>query len=87
MIVADQDYSELCIADERIAFKVPESISLEQAATIPLAADTAYLALFSSDCLHIDPKSPPSAPVLILGGSCKSHSKPAPSKTHEFQAN
>lgn len=45
-------YCEFCIADEKIAFKVPENVTLEQAATIPLAATTAFPALFSPECLH-----------------------------------
>lgn len=61
--------SKLCIADSRIAFKVPENITLEQAATIPLAATTAFLALFSEDCLHLDRTKPTKNPVLVLGGA------------------
>ncbi|KAL4899409.1 hypothetical protein BDW74DRAFT_189398 [Aspergillus multicolor] len=34
-------YSEYCLADERISFKVPSAISREQASTVPLAAATA----------------------------------------------
>lgn len=39
-------FSELTIAEEKICFKVPESISSANAATVPLAAATAWLALF-----------------------------------------
>jgi len=34
-------YSEYSIADERISFEVPQSISLEEASTVPLASATA----------------------------------------------
>lgn len=65
-------FSELTIAEEKICFKVPESISSANAATVPLAAATAWLALFSRTCLDIQPaqgKQP--NPILIWGGSCK----------------
>ncbi|KAH8801399.1 chaperonin 10-like protein [Xylogone sp. PMI_703] len=62
-------FSELCIADEQIAFKIPSNITLEEAATIPLAATTAFLALFSSDCLGLKQNKEASDPVMILGGS------------------
>ncbi|KAL4801201.1 chaperonin 10-like protein [Aspergillus unguis] len=61
-------YSEYCVADERISFKLPGSISKEQASTVPLAAATAWLALLSKDCLAID-RSKKSTSVLIWGGS------------------
>lgn len=38
--------SELCLVDERIAARKPKSMTLEQAAAIPLTALTAYEALF-----------------------------------------
>lgn len=34
------------VADENISFKVPEGFAVEQAATVPLASATAWLALF-----------------------------------------
>ncbi|KAK6837501.1 hypothetical protein RU639_000987 [Aspergillus parasiticus] len=40
-------YSEYCLTDQRIAFKVPTALSREDASTIPLTAATAWLALFS----------------------------------------
>ncbi|KAF2008442.1 GroES-like protein [Aaosphaeria arxii CBS 175.79] len=61
-------YSEYTVADERISFKVPSSIAPEQAATVPLAAATSALALFSEQSLHIDRKKKGTR-VLIWGGS------------------
>ncbi|KAH7140650.1 chaperonin 10-like protein [Dactylonectria macrodidyma] len=63
-------YSTHAIADERISFKVPTGIENDQASAVPLAANTAWLALFSSDCLAIsrDP-SAPKPHLLIWGGS------------------
>ncbi|KAK7417912.1 hypothetical protein QQZ08_011452 [Neonectria magnoliae] len=62
-------YSEYTIADESICFKVPASISLTQAAAIPLAALTSWLALFSKDSLDIDRNAGSDATILIWGGS------------------
>ncbi|KAL2106143.1 hypothetical protein VUR80DRAFT_7219 [Thermomyces stellatus] len=60
-------YSQYALADERICFPVPQGTTPEQASTIPLAAATAWLALFSKDCLHIERGSKQA--VLIWGGS------------------
>ncbi|KAF0325747.1 zinc-binding oxidoreductase [Colletotrichum asianum] len=62
-------YSTHTIADERLSFQIPENISAAEASTVPLAANTAWLALFSSDCLGLPPNSSNEAPVLIWGGS------------------
>lgn len=62
-------YSTATLADEKINFKVPESVSRADAATIPLAAGTAQLALFSSDCLNIPQEPTKDTAVLIWGGS------------------
>lgn len=62
-------YCEYTLADESICFKVPTKISPEQASTVPLAAATAWLALFSKDCLNID-RHGSNQDVLIWGGSC-----------------
>ncbi|KAH6888542.1 chaperonin 10-like protein [Thelonectria olida] len=62
-------YSEYTIADERICFKVPLDITLPEAATMLLAALTAYLALFSKDSLNIDATSESNTSLLIWGGS------------------
>lgn len=61
-------YSEYTIAHENISFKVPPNISLAEAATVPLASATAWLALFSKDCLAID-RNASDTTVLIWGGS------------------
>ncbi|RJE27148.1 Alcohol dehydrogenase GroES-like domain protein [Aspergillus sclerotialis] len=60
-------YSEYTLADERICFPLPEGISLEQSSTVPLAACTALLALFSKNCLNVPQES--GQTVLIWGGS------------------
>lgn len=60
-------YSEYTLADERICFPLPENVSPEEGATVPLAACTALLALFSRDCLNIRKQSGDT--VLIWGGS------------------
>lgn len=62
-------YNKYTLANEFISFKVPKSISPEAAATVPLACCTAWLALFSKDCLVIDRKSGKETSVLIWGGS------------------
>lgn len=66
-------YSDYTLADERICFPVPDGITPEQGATVPLAACTALMALFSKDCLDIVKNS--GEPVLAWGGSCKSNLK------------
>ncbi|KAL3459481.1 putative zinc-binding dehydrogenase family oxidoreductase [Aspergillus heterothallicus] len=62
-------YGEYCLADERISFKVPKGVSRAEAATIPLAATTAWLALFSKDCLALDRSQARGQSVLVWGGS------------------
>ncbi|KAK1712205.1 uncharacterized protein BDZ83DRAFT_723700 [Colletotrichum acutatum] len=59
-----------CIADERISFKVPNTVESSKASAVPLAANTTYLALFSEDCLGFSRDvSITKPPVLIWGGS------------------
>ncbi|KAJ5632835.1 hypothetical protein N7490_009174 [Penicillium lividum] len=60
-------YSEYTLADERICFPLPEGVTPEQASTVPLAACTALLSLFSKDCLNIPQNS--GETVLVWGGS------------------
>ncbi|KAL5341414.1 putative zinc-binding dehydrogenase family oxidoreductase [Aspergillus crustosus] len=62
-------YSEYCVADERISFKVPPSISPEHASTVPLAAATAWLALFSRDSIALERGDAKGTTVLVWGGS------------------
>ncbi|GAB1202815.1 hypothetical protein APSETT445_001437 [Aspergillus pseudonomiae] len=62
-------YSKYCLADQRIAFKVPTTLSREYASTVPLAAATAWLALFSPDCLNLDRAKAQGKSVLVWGGS------------------
>jgi len=47
-------YATHIVAEERFCFKVPEAVSSEAAATLPLALDTAWLALFSPYSLGLD---------------------------------
>ncbi|OOF94950.1 hypothetical protein ASPCADRAFT_507813 [Aspergillus carbonarius ITEM 5010] len=62
-------YSQYCLADERISFKIPVSVSRAHASTVPLAAATAWLALFSKDCLALDRTQAKGTSVLVWGGS------------------
>ncbi|KAF4897540.1 Zinc-type alcohol dehydrogenase-like protein [Colletotrichum viniferum] len=62
-------YSEYTLADNNISFRLPKNITLEEAATLPLALMTAWLALFSKDCLAMPRVSGEKASVLIWGGS------------------
>ncbi|THX00844.1 NAD(P)-binding protein [Aureobasidium pullulans] len=63
-------YGSHTFADDRISFKVPKSVKLEDAATLPLASCTAWLALFSKTCLNIPRKEgKEKTSVLIWGGS------------------
>ncbi|KAJ5020007.1 hypothetical protein K4K57_005947 [Colletotrichum sp. SAR 10_99] len=62
-------YSEYTVADNDISFRVPKNISLEEAATLPLASMTSWLALFSKDCLAIPRDGGKDTSVLIWGGS------------------
>lgn len=64
-------YSEYSLVDEHICFKVPKGIPLEQAATVPLAAATAWLAFFSETSLNIGRDQGSKVSILIWGGSCK----------------
>jgi NADPH:quinone reductase-like Zn-dependent oxidoreductase len=63
-------YGSHTFADDRISFKVPKGIKSEDAATVPLASCTAWLALFSKTCLAI-PRKEGETSILIWGGSCK----------------
>ncbi|KAH6618425.1 hypothetical protein C7974DRAFT_30314 [Boeremia exigua] len=62
-------YSQYSIANESISFKVPQSITPAEAATVPLASTTAWLALFSKDSLHVDRRSGKETTILVWGGS------------------
>jgi hypothetical protein len=62
-------FSEYTIADENICYKIPDGLPLEQAATVPLAAATAWMALFRSKSLHIDRTRGSSVQLLVWAGS------------------
>jgi len=62
-------FAEYTVADENICFPVPNSVGLAEASTIPLAACTAWLALFSDRCLAVDRHVLSGQSVLIYGGS------------------
>lgn len=64
-------YSQYTLADERISFPVSGTISREHASTVPLAAATAWLALYSKDTLAIPREGSTGSSVLVWGGSCK----------------
>lgn len=68
-------YSEYVLADERISYPLPTDLSPEHASTVPLAAATAWLALYSKGCLAIDREQQKGTSVLIWGGSCKFQEK------------
>lgn len=57
--------SELCLVDERIIAHKPRSITVEQAAAIPLTALTAYEALFEQLTLL---EATPEQTLLVIGG-------------------
>ncbi|KAF5624605.1 toxD [Fusarium tjaetaba] len=58
------------IADERLSFKIPGNINPAEASSVPLAANTAWLALFSDDCLALNSyKTGERSPLLIWGGN------------------
>ncbi|KAH0276597.1 NAD(P)-binding protein, partial [Aureobasidium melanogenum] len=61
-------YGNHVFADDRISFKVPKGVKPEDAATVPLASCTSWLALFSKDCLAILKKEAKTS-ILIWGGS------------------
>ncbi|KAK1634532.1 chaperonin 10-like protein [Colletotrichum phormii] len=62
-------YSEYILADDNISFHVPKNISPEEAATLPLASMTAWLVLFSQECLAIPREDGSKTSVLVWGGS------------------
>ncbi|KPM34848.1 hypothetical protein AK830_g11719 [Neonectria ditissima] len=78
-------YSTHSIADERLSYKVPASLDVAQACSIPLALNTAWLALFSKDCLALSRDASAQKPqLLVWGGSCKPVTYPV---MHDFNAN
>lgn len=62
-------YSSLCIADEAISFPIPRELTLDQAATVPLALCTSVLALFAPSCLALAEDGHDNAHVLVLGSN------------------
>lgn len=72
MLQPGGSYAEYALAPDHTAFHVPESISYEEAATIPLAATTAALGLYQRLRLPF-PWSPnrdnEQCPLLIYGGA------------------
>ncbi|KAJ5274130.1 hypothetical protein N7505_002675 [Penicillium chrysogenum] len=62
-------YSQYTVADERLSYPLPANISRESASTVPLAAATAWLALYSNGCLAIDWEQEKGVSVLVWGGS------------------
>lgn len=62
-------YAKHTIVEEGLSFKVPESVTSEEAATVPLACNTAWLALLSPYSLGIDRTKAKDVQLLIWGGS------------------
>ena len=62
-------YAKHTIAEEGLSFKVAEGITSEEAATVPLACNTAWLALLSPYSLGIDRTKSKNTQLLIWGGS------------------
>ncbi|KAJ5981178.1 hypothetical protein N7499_001809 [Penicillium canescens] len=62
-------YSQYTLADERISFPLSSTVSPEHASTVPLAAATAWLALYSKGSLAIDREQDKGSSVLVWGGS------------------
>ncbi|KAI9367068.1 hypothetical protein BJX61DRAFT_547853, partial [Aspergillus egyptiacus] len=59
------------IADERLSFEISQRTSAAQACSVPLPANTAWLGLFSEDCLAFRREnSTKKPPLLIWGGNC-----------------
>ena len=63
-------YGQYTYADDDMSFKIPSNIKPEEAATVPLAAATSWLALLSTRCLGM-PRNGSKIAVLIWGGSCQ----------------
>ncbi|EYB23449.1 hypothetical protein FG05_11454 [Fusarium graminearum] len=64
------NFRTYCIADERISFKLPATVESREACAIPLAINTAYLALFSKVSLNLQKEAPSNdCHILIWGGS------------------
>ena len=62
-------YARHTIAEEGVSFRVPENLSSEEAATVPVACNTAWLALLSSHSLGIDRTKAKDIQLLIWGGA------------------
>lgn len=62
-------YATYTVTDQRFCFKVPDAISSEAAATVPLALTTAWLAILSPWSLGIDRSKGAKNQILIWGGS------------------
>ncbi|KAG7406786.1 Trans-enoyl reductase ACTTS2 [Fusarium oxysporum f. sp. rapae] len=61
-------YSMYTIADERLSFKIPANTNPAEASSVPLAANTAWLALFSDDCLALKPNKTENKSFLLIWG-------------------
>ena len=72
-------FSQYTLADEQLCFKIPPGLTHAESATVPLAACTAWLALFSKSCLNIGQQQGSDISILIWGGTCKT-----PHKNHLY---
>jgi zinc-binding alcohol dehydrogenase family protein len=62
-------YSEFHLVDERIVGRLPDSLSFEQAAALPLTSITAWESLFDRLRVSAPPHAMPRKSILIIGGA------------------
>lgn len=61
--------AELQVVDERIAARMPQSLSIEQAAALPLTSITAWEGLFDRLKVPSPPRAMPRRSLLVIGGA------------------
>lgn len=71
--LVNQGFQELVLLSEHMAWTIPDSITYDEAATLPMGVSVATKALFHKDFLALDLPSASASPkqetVLIWGGS------------------
>lgn len=68
-------FSQYTLADEQLCFKIPPGLTYTESATVPLAACTAWLALFSKSCLNIRQQQGSDISILIWVALVRHHIK------------
>jgi NADPH:quinone reductase-like Zn-dependent oxidoreductase len=63
-------FAEYCRIPARLAIHIPDSMSMNEAATIPLAALTAANGLYQKLRLPEPSSASSDTPILVWGGSC-----------------